>query len=82
MVSLNFPQNKIVHVIWHHTAEIEVLDFDNEGNHLSFCCQVAALFPDMLCSFNLVKNLKKIAKKSTTAKTREKISAYLESVEF
>jgi hypothetical protein len=47
----------------------------------SFCCQVAAWVPDMFCNFYLVKN-HKIAKNSTTAKVREKISTDLESLEF
>jgi hypothetical protein len=42
----------------------------------SFCHQVAESFPDMLHNFYLVKN-HKIAKNSTTAKGREKISTYL-----
>jgi hypothetical protein len=47
----------------------------------SFCCQVAAFFPDMYCNFYLVKN-NKIAKNSKTAKAREKISKDYESLEF
>ena len=47
----------------------------------SFCCQVAALVPDMVCNFYLVKN-HKIANNSTTIEAREKISTYLESLEF
>jgi hypothetical protein len=42
----------------------------------SFCHQVATLVPEMFCNFYLVKN-QKIANKSTTTKTREKISADL-----
>jgi hypothetical protein len=42
---------------------------------------MAAWFPDMFCNFYLVKNLK-IAKNLTTTKGREKISTYLESLEF
>ncbi len=38
----------------------------------SFCCQVAALVPDLFCNFYLVKN-HKIAKNSTTSDAREKI---------
>jgi hypothetical protein len=48
---------------------------------LKFCHQVAALIPDMVCNFYLVKS-HKIAKNSTTAKAREKISIDLESLEF
>jgi hypothetical protein len=47
----------------------------------SFCHQVAALFPDMFCSFYLVKS-HKIAKNSTTTKAREKISTDLKSLVF
>jgi len=43
----------------------------NEGESAaSFCCQVAALFPDIFCNFYLVKN-RKIAKNSTTTKARK-----------
>ncbi len=55
---------------------------DNEGKSAaSFCRQVAAWFPDMFCNFYLVKN-HKITKNSTTTKAGEKISTYLESLEF
>jgi hypothetical protein len=47
----------------------------------SFCCQVAAWFPDLFCSFYFEKN-HKIAKNSTTTKAIEKISTDLESLEF
>ncbi len=47
----------------------------------SFCCQVAALVPEMFSSFYLVKN-HKIANKSTTTKAREKTSTDLESLQF
>jgi hypothetical protein len=40
---------------------------------------VAALFPDIFCNFYVVKN-RKIAKKSTTTKAREKISTDLKSL--
>jgi hypothetical protein len=54
----------------------------NEGkSSASFCRQVAALVPDMFYNFYLVKN-HKIAKNSTTTKAREKISTFLESLEF
>ncbi len=44
----------------------------NEGESaVSFCWQVAALFPDMFCNFYLVKS-HKIAKNSTATKAREK----------
>ena len=39
----------------------------------SFCCQVAALFPDTFCNFYLVKN-HKIANNSMTTYDIEKIS--------
>jgi len=42
---------------------------------------VAALFPDLLSNFYLVKN-HKIAKNSAITRGREKISTDLESVEF
>jgi hypothetical protein len=49
----------------------------NEGKSAaSFCCQVAAWFPDYL-----VKN-HKLSKNSTTTKAKEKISPILESLEF
>jgi hypothetical protein len=54
----------------------------NEGKSAtSFCHQVAALFLDMFYNLYLLKN-HKIAKNSTTATTTEKISTYLESLEF
>jgi hypothetical protein len=54
----------------------------NEGiSAASFCHQVAALVPNMFCSFYLVKN-HKIANNSATTETKEKISTYLESIEF
>jgi hypothetical protein len=54
----------------------------NEGKSAaSFCCQVAVWFPDMLFNFYVMK-IHKIAKNSTTAKDREKISTDLESLEF
>jgi hypothetical protein len=48
---------------------------------VSFCCQVTAWFPDMLCNFYLVKN-HKFAKNSLTTKGAEKLSKDLESLEF
>jgi hypothetical protein len=48
----------------------------NEGKSAaSFCHQVAALVPAMLCNFYLVKNHK-------IAEAREKISTYLQSLEL
>jgi hypothetical protein len=53
----------------------------NKGKSaLSFCHQMAAAFPDMFCKFYLLKN-HKMAKNSTTAKAREKMSTDLESLE-
>jgi hypothetical protein len=50
----------------------------NEGKSAtSFCCLVAALFPDMFWNFYLAKS-HKIAKNSTTTKARQKIITYLE----
>jgi hypothetical protein len=42
---------------------------------------VAAFFPEMFCKFYLVKN-HKIANNSATTEAREKISNYLEFLEF
>jgi hypothetical protein len=47
------------------------------GNQLP----VSAWFPDMFCNFYLMKN-REIAKNSTATTAREKISTYLESLEF
>jgi hypothetical protein len=47
----------------------------------SFCHQVAAWVPDMFCNFYIAKN-HQITKNSTTTKAREKISTYLETLEF
>jgi hypothetical protein len=50
----------------------------NEGiSAASFCHQVETWFPDMFCSFYLVKH-RKIDKNSTTTKAREKMKADLE----
>jgi len=59
----------------------------NSGRHIegesaaSFCHLVAALFPDMFCSFYLAKS-HKFAKNSTTTKARGITSPDLESVVF
>jgi hypothetical protein len=42
---------------------------------------MAALVPDMFCNFYIVEN-HKIANNPATTEAREKISAYLESLEF
>ncbi len=47
----------------------------------SFCCQVAALVPDMFCNFYLAQN-HKIADNSATTEATEKISADLDSLEL
>jgi hypothetical protein len=47
----------------------------------SFCCQVEALVPYMFFNFYFVKNHKS-ANNSATIEAREKISTYLESLEF
>jgi hypothetical protein len=47
----------------------------------SFCHQEAAWFSDMFCNFYLAKNCE-TAKNSTTTKAREKISTYLDALEF
>jgi hypothetical protein len=50
----------------------------NEGKSAtSFCCQVAAWFPDIFWNFYSVKT-HKIAKNLTTTKARQKIITYLE----
>jgi hypothetical protein len=52
----------------------------NEGKSAtSFCCQVAAWFPDM---FGIYMKTHNMAKNSTTTKTRQKIITYLEFLEF
>jgi hypothetical protein len=61
-------------------------DYQMFNGHLtksasSFCHQVAAWVPPMVCDFYLIKKLK-IVNNSTTAREREKISTYLESLEF
>jgi len=49
----------------------------------SFCCQVAALVPDMFYNFYFVKNHKNADNSATaTTEAREKISTYFESFEF
>jgi hypothetical protein len=54
----------------------------NEGKSAaSYCQQVAALVPDMFCNFYIVKN-HKMAKNSTTANARQKISTDIESLDF
>ncbi len=54
----------------------------NEGKSVtSFCCQVAAWFPDMFWNFYSVKT-HNIAKNSTTTKARQKIITYLEFLKF
>ncbi len=52
-----------------------------EKSAASFCCQVAALGPDMFFNFYLVKNFK-ITYNPITTEGREKISIDLESFEF
>jgi hypothetical protein len=52
----------------------------NEGiSAASFCCQVAALVPDVFCNFYFVKN-HKIANNSASTEAREKISTHLEAL--
>ncbi len=49
---------------------------NNEGKSVaSFCCQVAALVPDMFCNFHLLKN-HKIVNNSPTTQAREEMSTY------
>jgi hypothetical protein len=47
----------------------------------SFCCQVEARFPDMFGNFYFSTN-DKIAKNLPTTGAKDKISTYLESLEF
>jgi hypothetical protein len=54
---------------------------DDGKSAASFCRQVAAWFSDMFYNFYSAKN-NKIAKNSTTAKAREKVSTYLESLYY
>jgi hypothetical protein len=51
------------------------------GNQLSVSAKVGALVLALFCNFYLVKN-QKIADNSATTEAREKISTYLESLEF
>jgi hypothetical protein len=54
----------------------------NEGiSAASFCRQVAPLVPDMFYNFYVVKN-HKMPNNSATTEATEKISTYLESLEF
>jgi hypothetical protein len=49
-----------------------LVETDNEGKSAaSFCHQLAAWFPDMLCNFYLLKN-HKIANNSTTNNANKK----------
>jgi hypothetical protein len=54
----------------------------NEGKSAaSFYHQVAGWVSDMFCNFHLVKN-QKMANNVAATEAREKISTYLESLEF
>jgi hypothetical protein len=55
--------------------------FNEEKSAASFCRQVAAWVPDMLCNFYIVK-IHILTKNSTTTKAREKISKDLKSLKF
>jgi hypothetical protein len=57
------------------------LELNQDQSAARFCRQVAASVPDMFCNFYLVKS-HKIVNNSATNKVREKISTYLESLEF
>jgi hypothetical protein len=60
----------------------KTLNASNEGiSAASFYHKVAALVPDMFFNFYVVKN-NKIANNSPTIGAREKISTYLESLQF
>jgi hypothetical protein len=59
----------------------ELIYPNEEKSAASFCHQVAAWVLDMFCNFYIVKN-HKIVNNTTTVKAREKISTYLESLEF
>ncbi len=54
----------------------------NEGKWAaSFCRKVAAFVPDMFCNFYIVKK-HNVVNNSAFTETREKISTYLESLEW
>jgi hypothetical protein len=68
--------------IWLLGQEDKKLDCFCDGKSAaSYCCQVAALVPDMFCYFCVVKN-HKIVNNSATTEAREKIRTYLESLDF
>ncbi len=59
-----------------------IMNFLNRDKSVaSFYCQVSSWASDMFCNFYLVKS-HKIANNSATIEAREKISTYLESLEF
>jgi hypothetical protein len=59
-----------------------MFNYINEGKSAaSFCHLVAAVVTDMFCNLYLVKN-HKIANNLATTEAREKISTFLESLEF
>jgi hypothetical protein len=60
---------------------LRLLPFHWDKSAACFCQQVAAWVPDIICSFNLMKN-HKIANNSAITYAREKINTYLESSEF
>jgi hypothetical protein len=57
------------------------VELNQDKSAARFCCQVAASVSDMFCDFYLVKS-HKIVNNSATKKVGEKISKYLESLEF
>ncbi len=63
------------------TLNYHIVLFNEGKSAASFCCQVAALVPDMFCNFYSAKN-HKIANNSATSEAREKIRTYLEFIEF
>jgi len=75
---LNFHHTRSNHPI--HRYSLKLLY--HEGILIAnFCHQVAALIPNMLCNFYLVKN-HKTANNSATIEAKEKLCTYLESLEF
>jgi hypothetical protein len=72
-----YPNQTLISVFSH----FQIHTFNEGKSSASFCHQMAALVIAMLCNFYLVKN-HKIVQNSATTEAREKISPYLESLEF
>jgi len=71
----------LCHRIVNYWQHIKQHPFNEGISAASFWHQVAALVPDMFYNFYLVKN-HKIVNSSLTTDAREKITTYLESLEF